>query len=439
MTPSDGPPKSPVPTWKWGVVVMMLLATVINYMDRAALGNLSVFIKNDFRLNEEGYGTLEEWFGYSYAVFLIVAGVLADRWSLRWLYAGALLVWSVAGFATGFAATMQQMLICRVILGAGEAFNWPVAVGTVRRIMPRESQSFANGVFNSGMTIGAVLTPALVLMMVHKDTGEGWRSLFKIVGAIGSFWVIFWLLGTRGERAEEMTPTRTAPAAPVPFASVFSLRTFWITMAIGIAVNLAWHLYRVWLPRHLVVDLKFTVHQQQFLLMGFYLAADLGSILFGFIAKKTVTPQRPVERARKLVAMIAALVCLAALPALLKPDRWVVFPLYCIVGAGIMGVFAMFYSFVQDIVPAHTSKCLGLIGATVWFIVSRLHPLIGRFADTHDTPIGKFAPILLAAGAVPLIAATFALTWPEKRGPDADLIPGTAPGIGSAEPAKPQA
>jgi ACS family hexuronate transporter-like MFS transporter len=436
MTPNDGTSKTSIPSWKWGVVIMMLLATVINYMDRAALGNLAVFIKKDFKLNNEGYGTLEELFGYSYAVFLIVSGFLADRLSLRWLYAGALLVWSFAGFATGFAGTMQQMLICRVILGAGEAFNWPVAVGTVRRIMPRESQSFANGVFNSGMTIGAVLTPGLVLIMVDQVTGEGWRNLFKIVGALGSLWVIFWLLGTRGERAEEMTPTAVKPAAPVPFLSVFGLRTFWITMAVGIAVNLAWHLYRVWLPLHLVDDLKFTVRQQQFLLMSFYLAADLGSILFGFIARKAVTAQRPVERARKLVVMVAALVCLAALPALFKPARWIVFPLYCTVGAGIMGVFAMFYSFVQDIVPGHTSKCLGLIGATVWFIVSRLHPLIGRFADTHDTPIGKLAPILLAAGAVPLLAALFALTWPEKRDPQPAL---SGSGIGSAEPANPPA
>jgi len=166
----------PVPTWKWAVVVMMLLATVINYMDRAALQSLSEFIKHDFDLNEEGYGRLEEWFGYSYAVFLIVSGFLADRFSLRWLYAGALLVWSFAGFATGYAGTFRNLLICRVILGAGEAFNWPVAVGTVRRIMPRENQSFANGVFNSGMTIGAVLMPALVLMTVNKDTGEGWSG-----------------------------------------------------------------------------------------------------------------------------------------------------------------------------------------------------------------------------------------------------------------------
>jgi len=416
MSADQGSSRSAIPAWKWGVVVMMLFATVINYMDRAALGNLSSFIKNDFHLKEEGYGRLEEWFGYSYAVFLIVSGFLADRLSLRWLYASALLVWSMAGFATGFVGTLDQLLACRIVLGAGEAFNWPVAVGTVRRIMPRESQSFANGVFNSGMTIGAVLTPVLVLLMVNEHTGEGWRSVFKIVGGLGSLWVVFWLFSTRGERAEEMTPTPTVKVAPLPFLSVFKLRTFWITMAVGVSVNMAWHLYRVWLPRHLVVDLKFTDNQLQYLLMAYYLVADLGSIAFGYLAKKAVTAGR-VERARKLVVMIAAFVCLAAVPALFTPGRWVMVPLYCIVGAGIMGVFAMFYSFVQDIVPAHTSKCLGLIGATVWFIVSRLHPLIGRFADTHSPAIGKFVPMLLAASALPLFAAFFALSWPEKREP----------------------
>ncbi len=414
--PAD--PRTPIPRWKWGVVVMMLFATVINYLDRAALGNLSKYIMADFHLNEEGYGTLEEWFGYSYAVFLIVSGFLADRWSLRWLYAGALLVWSVAGFSTGFVGTILQLKICRVVLGAGEAFNWPVAVGTVRRIMPRESQSFANGVFNSGMTFGAVLTPILVLLMVDKDTGEGWRSLFKIVGALGSLWVVFWLLNTRGERAAEMAPTVTA-AAPVPFTAVFKLRTFWITMAVGISVNMAWHLYRVWLPRHLEKDLKFDGHQIQYLLMAYYLVADVGSITFGYLTRKVILAGRPVERARKMIVLIAAVVCLMALPALFKPGRWVMVPLYCIVGAGIMGVFAMFYSFVQDILPAHTSKCLGMIGATVWFITARLHPLIGRFADHYTTPIGKFAPILLAAGSLPLIAALIAQTWPMKREPAA--------------------
>ena len=77
MTPNDGMSKTPIPGWKWIVVVLMLFATVINYMDRQALASVGSYIKKDFSLGEEGYGTLEAWFGYSYAVFLIVAGFLA--------------------------------------------------------------------------------------------------------------------------------------------------------------------------------------------------------------------------------------------------------------------------------------------------------------------------------------------------------------------------
>jgi ACS family hexuronate transporter-like MFS transporter len=404
--------KSAVPAWKWSVVILMLFATVINYLDRQAIINLGSFIKHDFNLDREGYGRLEAWFGYPYAVFLIVAGILADRLSLRWLYAVALLVWSVAGLTTGFVTVLIQLQLCRAVLGAGEAFNWPVAVGTVRRIIPRESQAFANGVFNSGMTIGAVVTPILVLVMVGEH-GEGWRSVFRFVGLAGSIWVVFWLWSTRGERAEEMTPERRKSA--VPFIEVFKLRTFWITMVVGIAVNMTWHLYRVWLPRVFVEDLKFSDTQLQYLNMAYFLTADLGSIAFGYLAKKLVTAERAVERVRKIVVLLAAVLCLVATPILFNPGRWVMVPLYCLVGAGTMGVFAMFYSFVQDIIPEHTSKCLGLIGSTVWFMTSFLHPLIGRFADHQDTPIGKLTPALFIVGFLPLIAAIVAQAWPQKQ------------------------
>jgi hypothetical protein len=79
MSSNDGPSKPSIPAWKWVVVVLMLFATVINYMDRQALASVGSHIKKDFHLKEEGYGNLEAWFGYSYAVFLVVAGVLADR------------------------------------------------------------------------------------------------------------------------------------------------------------------------------------------------------------------------------------------------------------------------------------------------------------------------------------------------------------------------
>lgn len=409
-------PKSTIPQWKWHVVAMMLFATMINYMDRQTLGSISTYIKAEFQLGEEGYGKLEAAFGYSYAVFLLLAGLLADRVNLRWLYPIALLVWSAAGFATGFVETLFQLQVCRIILGGGESFNWPVAVGIIGRIIPRESRALANSIFNSGMTVGAVLTPLLVLALV-KPSGDGWRQMFLLVGAIGLVWVALWFLVTRGARAAEIAlpPAKTTETVAVPFVSVFALRKFWIVLALCTAVNMSWHFYRVWLPRHLVTDLKFTDQQLQYLLIAFYLTADLGSIGIGFLARKLVSPSCSIERARKKILLLASALCLLATPLVFTPGRELMVPLYCLVGAGLMGVFAILYALMQDISPQHTSKCLGLMGSSVWFINSWLHPLVGRYADTHTNAMGKFAPMILVAGVLPLLASLFALTWPEQK------------------------
>ena len=190
---------------------------------------------------------------------------------------------------------------------------------------------------------------------------------------------------------------------------------FWISLAVGVMVNLCWHFYRVWLPRHLVVDLQFTDHQLQYLLMAFYLTADVGSIAIGFLTRRLVSAQRSVERARKIAILLAAFLCLMPMPILFGPGRMIMVPLYCLAGAGIMGVFVLFYVFAQDISPAHTSKCVGLIGAFAWFINSKLHPLVGHYADTHSPTIGKFAPMIVVAGVLPVLAALVALAWPEER------------------------
>src|SRR6185295_18443081 len=146
-------------------------------------------------------------------------------------------------------------------------------------------------------------------------------------------WVIMWLLGTGGARAEEMSAqTQKESVAPaIPFRDIFLLRTFWITCAVGVTVNMSWHFYRVWLPRHLVVDLRFTDQQLQYLLIAFYLAADVGSITIGWIARKLARAGRSVERSRKIVIMIAALICLMATPVVFSPGRMVMVPLYCCV------------------------------------------------------------------------------------------------------------
>src|SRR5262245_62120802 len=200
MRTSTIPPASIEP-WRWRVVWLMFLATMLNYMDRQALGATSEFVKNEFRLDEEGYGWLEFWFGLAYGLFQVPAGFLADRLHLRWLYAFALLVWSAAGFATGLADSVVTLMACRVVLGVGEAFNWPCAVGIVRRLIPLESRGLANGIFHGGASIGAVLTPLIVLALVGP-AGERWRLVFQLIGAAGLAWAVLWFSSLSHRQAE---------------------------------------------------------------------------------------------------------------------------------------------------------------------------------------------------------------------------------------------
>src|SRR5215212_6791100 len=97
-SPSAGRP----PSWKWTVCGLLLLASAVNYMDRQALANASVRITKEFALSQTQYGNLEAYFAYAFAAGSILFGWMADKYSVRWLYAVVLTLWSLAGFATGF-------------------------------------------------------------------------------------------------------------------------------------------------------------------------------------------------------------------------------------------------------------------------------------------------------------------------------------------------
>ena len=115
------------PSWKWLVCGLLLLATMINYMDRLTLNLMASRIKVAFGLDNRDYAQLESAFGSAFALGAIVMGFLADRWNVRWLYPAAVLLWSLAGFATGLVDGFAALLICRFLLGLSEAGNWPCA------------------------------------------------------------------------------------------------------------------------------------------------------------------------------------------------------------------------------------------------------------------------------------------------------------------------
>ena len=90
-------------SWKWWVCGALLLATMLNYMDRQTLSLTATQLKTEIHLDDARYGSLEEWFSYAFAAGGIFFGFIADRIGPRRLYPIVLIGWSLAGIATPLA------------------------------------------------------------------------------------------------------------------------------------------------------------------------------------------------------------------------------------------------------------------------------------------------------------------------------------------------
>ena len=198
-------------TWKnglglraWVICVLMLLATMLNYMDRLALSQQATEISSELELNNKDYAGIEEGFGIAFAIGGIVSGFAADRISPRWLYPGVLLCWSLVGCATGWVTTYRELLICRVLLGFFEAGQWPCALVTAQRLLARRDRPLGNSIIQSGASLGAIATPVVVLCLATSSIG-GWRLPFRVIGAAGVAWVVAWLAIVRSRDVQLTT------------------------------------------------------------------------------------------------------------------------------------------------------------------------------------------------------------------------------------------
>src|SRR5687768_13743598 len=237
--------------WKWIICGMLLLASAINYMDRQTLANASVRISRGFSLTQTQYGNVEAVFGYAFAAGSLVFGWLADRVSLRWLYAAVLALWSLAGFVTGLVRNYDELLLCRTLLGFFEAGHWPCAIRTTRLLLDARQRSMGNGLLQSGASLGAIVTPLIMQVLMTPELGT-WRVPFLVVGAVGLLWIIPWFVLLRGD---DLRPRAAAPGdtavSGASFASVIFSRRMLVVFVVIACINTTWQILRAWMPKFL--------------------------------------------------------------------------------------------------------------------------------------------------------------------------------------------
>lgn len=213
--------------YRWIICSMLFFATTVNYLDRQVLSlTWKDFIAPEFHWTDAHYGYITAVFSIVYAIANLFAGRFVDWLGSKKGYLWAIAVWSLGaclhalcGWATehtvglGDVANMIQasgdvaatiaitsvyyFIAARIVLGAGEAGNFPAAIKVTAEYFPKKDRAFATSIFNAGSTVGALIAPlcipTLAKFFKNIGVGNGWEMAFIIIGALGFIWMGLWL------------------------------------------------------------------------------------------------------------------------------------------------------------------------------------------------------------------------------------------------------
>lgn len=177
--------------YRYVVIVLLFIASLINYMDRSALSVLAPMVSKDLELNAAQMGIIFSSFAVGYALFCFIGGYLADKLGPRKVFAGAMGIWSLFAGLTAFSFSFVTLFIVRIIFGAAEGPNGSATNKTVSNWFPAKERARAISFSFAGNPIGGAISAPLITGIALV---AGWRISFIILMLIGFVWLAAWLL-----------------------------------------------------------------------------------------------------------------------------------------------------------------------------------------------------------------------------------------------------
>lgn len=420
---------------------LLFVATTVNYLDRQVLSlTAKEFIYPDFHWTDADYGNITAYFSIFYAVCMLFAGKFVDWMGTKKGYLWAIGVWSfgacihaLCGIGTAWisgAGSTEAMraldtasavalgvpsigvamfLVCRAILGLGEAGNFPAAIKVTAEYFPKKDRSFATSIFNAGASVGALAAP---LMIPPLAKHFGWEMAFIIIGALGFIWMAFFVKWydkpqdsshvNEEELAyilqdEEATAEKADNAAKEKSVSIWKAFTFkqtWAFVTGKFFTDGVWWFFLFWAPGYFqdVYGYKASSGTGMLLIMTLYAIVTFLSIYICklptyFVDKKGMEPYSGRMLAMMFIAFMP-LVCLAAQPMGAYSAWWPAI-IIGLVGAGHQAWSANLFSTIGDMFPKSAIATItgigGMAGGVGSFLINKGSGMLFTYAENQGS------------------------------------------------------
>jgi ACS family hexuronate transporter-like MFS transporter len=313
---------------RWWIISLIGIATVINYIDRNSLAVMWPDISKDLELSKEQYATILSAFMIMYAIGQSASGRLFDKIGTRLGFTISILIWSISCALHGIARNLLSFSVFRGLLGLSEAGNWPGATKTNAEWFPIRERAFAQGIFNAGASLGAVISAPLVAFLYALI---GWKATFVVIGALGIIWLFpWWIINhalphdhswmTEEERKYILDGQKVTGASTVDEEHVLSWieilrhRQSWSVIISRLFVDPIWWMFVNWLPIYLAEQFGFDIKQIGLFAWVPYVGAAAGSLLGGWFSGFLIHRGWTINASRKTAIVIG---CVLMFPALI--------------------------------------------------------------------------------------------------------------------------
>jgi MFS family permease len=413
---------------RWFICFFIFFATVLNYMNRQTLSIVAPLIQKDYQLDNEQLGLLFSAFYITYGITVAVIGEVIDRVSIRISFAIAVAWWSVATALTGLAQSFAQLFGFRLMLGVGEAANWPITARLISMYLAPKERTLANSLYMGGGSLGMVIVGPLLIWLSLR---WGWRGGFVAVGAFSVVWLVGWLWWFRPRNIDhlERHDLKVESKMAASWREVVRLPRFWGLIVASLFGNTCLYFLMNWIPPFLVQDRGFEFSMALgAVVMVPFLGLDLGYVVSGFGVLGLGRRGWSVVGSRRLVLVSSAILmsgCLALTPFATREA--IALLLLCGAAFGMAGWNSNYLCFVQELSPRKAAAVAGLVGSAGAFAGALSLWLVGAISDQA----GSFTPVFLLMGGL-IWVATAGILMTREPYPHATSPPASADALADA-------
>jgi len=177
----------------WNALWAMLVGFFMILVDATIVAVANPSIMNKLGASYDSVIWVTSAYLLAYAVPLLVAGRLGDRYGPKNLYVLGLTVFTAASLWCGLAGSIEMLIAARVVQGIGAALLTPQTLSTITRIFPADRRGVAMSVWGATAGVATLVGPLAGGVLVDR---LGWQWIFFVnvpIGIIGlalAVWLI---------------------------------------------------------------------------------------------------------------------------------------------------------------------------------------------------------------------------------------------------------